>query len=165
MGGATAAVGLGFVIGPLVGCAGREGFPGTPSTPTGNATPDPDVRLAGRALAAEKRQLALLASVSRRFPALAGRLRDTRTVHQQHVDLLTDAAPAQATPSSPPAASPVQAPASRAAALRAVVEGERTLLGRHRAAATAARSGGFARVLAGMAAASAQQAAVLGEPG
>jgi hypothetical protein len=120
------------------------------------------VRLAVRALAAEQHQVALLDAVSRGFPALAGRLRGSRVVHERHVAVLTDAAPDPTSPPSAQPSRPVQVPGSQRAAVLAVVHAEDMLTDRHRAGAVAAASGRFARVLAGMAAASAQQAAVLG---
>jgi hypothetical protein len=165
--GASAALGAGL----LAGCAGRDAAAGpsptaspTP-TQTPGATADPDVRLAAQALAAEERQVALVDTVAGRFPALAGRLRGTRVVHERHVAVLTDASPdpaASPTARPAPASRPVPVPGSPAAALRVVVDAEQVLTGRHRDWAVAAASGRLARMLAGMAAASAQQAAVLG---
>lgn len=158
--GTSAALGAGLLGGCADRDASRDASPGATPGATPTAVAGHDVRLAARALAAEQQQVALLRAVSRRFPALAGRLRGARGVHQRHVALLTDAAPGPVTASP---SGPVRVPGSPAAALRGVVNAEHALLDRHRAGAVAAASGRFARVLAGMAAAAAQQAAVLGE--
>ena len=96
-------------------------------------------------------------------------------MHRQHVRLLTEAvpsdppSPASASPSPPSPASPsaspsaagVHVPADRAKALAAVARAEDELGLEGKRSAFRAESGAFARILASMAAAAAQQAALV----
>lgn len=147
---------------------------GDPDTPVPTTAPrtDPDVALAAAVVAAEQDMLDRLDATAARHPGLARLVADARATHAAHVDLLADAAPDEPSPSASPTAStgssPTAAPASRprvprdaAQALRALARHEDELSLADKRSAFAAESGAFARVLASMAAAAAQQAAVL----
>ena len=169
VGGAAA---LGVVA--VTGCTPRgiDARPGP--TPAVKRSPDtdPDVALAATVLADEQSMLDRVLATVRRHPRLATTLAGARTAHTAHVDLLTAAVPQDgsspsATPSVAPAPAPraaaTRVPARAAAALAALAREEDglSLLGRR--SAFAAESGAFARVLASMAAAAAQQAQVLAD--
>jgi hypothetical protein len=145
-----------------------------------SAQQDPDVAVAAEALDAERRLLELISATLVRHPALDSRLAAARAGHEEHVALLAKAspdpgsatsvpAPSPSGPSSPstaagsPSASPAaEVPTSRRRALRAVGAAENELSAQQKQHAFASQSGAFARLLASMAAAAAQQAAVLG---
>ena len=153
----------------------RPGRP-TPSRAEAPAV-DPDVALATSVVAAERALLEQIDATVRRHPRLERVLDATREVHDAHIALLEDAVPpesaaeeepdAGASPTDPvsePAGeeeTPGRVPRDRARALRAVASAEDTLALAAKQAAFSARSGAFARVLASMAAAAAQQSAVL----
>ena len=113
----------------------------------------------------------VLATV-RRHPRLDGAVAGARAVHRRHVALLADAVPdSAASPSAPADASP-SVPGHRSLDRRLGAGPARTRAGRPgpgRGSALARRpaqrvrgpSGAFARVLASMAAATAQQATLL----
>ena len=140
---------------------------------------DPDVPLAASVLSAEQAMVDLVDATVTTHPRLAHLLDPTRAVHTAHIGLLAHAVPgSSATPSasasspSPSAASPgspsatpsprtYDVPQDRAKALRQVAREEDALSLADKRSAFAAESGAFARVLASMAAAAAQQAAVL----
>lgn len=154
-------------------------------TPTRAEAPvvDPDVTLATGVVAAERALLEQIAATVRRHPALERVLGATREVHDAHVALLEDAVPTEAdaaeeteetaasdpeSPSGEPgegtdagSSSRRRVPRDRARALRAVATAEDELALTAKQAAFAAQSGAFARVLASMAAAAAQQSALL----
>lgn len=152
----------------------------TPSTAEVPAV-DPDVDLATKVVAAERALLERIEATIRRHPRLERVLASTREVHDVHVALLEDAVPDDSgassgeTRTSDPTAAltepgpsptddspePDRVPRDRARALRAVATAEDELALTAKQAAFAAQSGAFARVLASMAAASAQQSAVL----
>jgi hypothetical protein len=192
----VAAGGAGAVA-ALAGCTAgddtRRGRRGRAADAAGSegtgqsAQQDPDVAVAAEALAAERRLLELISATSSRHPGLGSRLAAARAGHEAHVALLAKASPDPGSASAPPApmdsASPssstpsgsptasqdAQVPASRRRALRAVGSAENELSAQQKQHAFASQSGAFARLLASMAAAAAQQAAVLGgeptEPG
>lgn len=152
-------------------------------TPTTAEAPvvDPDVELATTVVAAERALLERIDATVRRHPRLERVLAAAREVHGVHVSLLEDAVPdgdrasdeEARTPgptSSPtePGATPTDEPSQQARvprdrvrALRAVATAEDELALTAKQSSFAAESGAFARVLASMAAASAQQSAVL----
>lgn len=154
-------------------------------TPTRAEAPpvDPDVTLATTVVAAERALLERIDATVRRHPRLERTLAAAREVHETHVALLEDAVPEEperaeptvsADPADPTAAAseaeaepddedvdPSRVPRDRARALRAVATAEDELALAAKQAAFAAQSGAFARVLASMAAAAAQQSAVL----
>jgi len=155
----------------------------TRPTPTTAEAPaaDPDVDLATTVVAAERALLERIEATVSRHPRLERVLAATREVHGAHVALLEDAVPAEAAatdavtetsdPASPPVdagatptdepAGPGRVPGDRTRALRAVASAEDELALTSKQAAFEAESGAFARVLASMAAAAAQQSAVL----
>jgi hypothetical protein len=146
------------------------------AAPTPDA--DPDVALAATVLADEQAMLDLIAATVARHPGLEARLATARDSHQAHVDLLTKAVPKDArvspgaspsTDTSPSASgselpSPT-VPARRPRAVAALADAEDRLALVGRRSAFAARSGVFARVLAGMSASAAQHAVALGATG
>lgn len=125
---------------------------------------DPDVGLAAAVVAAEQALVDLIDATLEAHPKLSRVLDSTRAVHEAHVNLLADAAPAGSTASNSPSPGTVEAPADRriprnaARALRALAADEEQLSLADKQSAFAAQSGSFARVLASMAAAAAQQA-------
>jgi hypothetical protein len=150
------------------GSAGRTIAP----APTRRAGTDPDVLLAASVLADERELLERVKATTRRHPALKGDLAGARAAHRAHVKLLARAVPketaspspsaspsATESPTAPPRRAPV--PAKPGPALAALARAEDGLSHRGRRSAFAARSGAFARVLASMAAAAAQQATEL----
>jgi hypothetical protein len=134
--------------------------PGALTQPSASpaAGPDPDEDLLRAALVLEATQVARLDRVGRlRVPAdVRGLVSAARTVHQAHVDLLRGDDPAPQ----------VQPPTSLPRRLLGRLGGtELGIAEQHAAAALAAQSGPFARVLASMAAAARQQATLLGPLG
>ena len=118
--------------------------------------PDPDRDLLRAALLLEATQVARLQRVLRmRLPrAVDRRVAAARQVHADHVRLLRGDDPAPTVP--PPSAVPSRLLGRLPASELAIAE-------QHAAAALAAQSGPFARVLASMAAAARQQATILGD--
>lgn len=142
---------------------------------------DPDVLSTAAALAAEEQQLLLIDAVIVSFPGLSRILSATRAIHEEHRALLATADLPAPTPdpsgdssgtpadqsvdpsasaSPTPTGTPV-VPATRKAALSAVVAGESALRKQHTTAALAAMDGPLARLLAQLAAAAAQQSVLL----
>ncbi len=133
---------------------------------------DPDVALATAVLVEELALLARIEATLAQFTGLAGVLGPVQEVHQAHVSLLEDAVPGRPSTAGVPSgssgatasASPEvgrTVPRDRRGALVALARGEDELAVVGKRSAFAAESGAFARVLAGMAAAAAQQATVL----
>ncbi len=154
------------------GCTGADRRPGaagpTPSV-TGSPTAvpeDPDVALARAVLLRERAMLATLQATARVHPRLRGVLASGRASHRDHVRVLSAAVP-DGTGPAPAAASrrrprhPAAVPARPSAALAALAGAEERHARDGRDSCVAARSGTFARLLASMAAAASQQAAVL----
>ena len=153
----------------LAGCTGS----GTHRSPrqsrrSPEAKADPDVALAGRALARERAMLQQVSATVHAHPGLAGVLAGTRATHRAHVRLLAHAVPdKQASPSptpTTPSPTPTAGGGHRPAvphrpgeALAALARQEARLAQFGRESAQTARSGAFARVLASAAAAAAQQ--------
>ena len=127
--------------GPLRTPAGEDG--------QGPAAPDPDEALLDAAARAEAQMVSLLRPLVASGPAA---LRRTVRVHEAHLALLEH----------PDAGDPG---AGRRMRLSAIAAAEERLARRHTEAAVRASSGQFARMLAGMAAAAAQQADVLRQSG
>jgi hypothetical protein len=147
------------------------------STPQPAPRTDPDVALAATVLAAEQDLVARVERTLAAHPRLERLLGPTRDGHAAHVDLLAEAAPkspaataspsVSALPSLSGSASPTETddahvPRDAGRAVRALARAEDELGAANRASAFSAESGAFARVLASMAAAAAQQAVVLG---
>lgn len=123
---------------------------------------DPDVRLAATVLAQEQEMVARVDATVAAYPRLERSLAATRAVHTAHVALLTDAAPSPApSPTAPGGNRPFRVAATRRSAVLALARRERDLGVAAKQSAFAAESGAFARVLASMAAAAAQQSVTL----
>ena len=133
----------------LTGCGARAGAP----TAGGTSPEDGDLQLLRGALDREAKLREHAVRTARQHPRLRVALRDLAAVHREHLEFLTQSVETYAAPTerSPIAAEP------RAAALH-MARDERALAEAHARAALDARSGPFARVLAGMAAAADQQA-------
>ncbi|HET7386612.1 MAG TPA: hypothetical protein VFJ19_08130 [Nocardioidaceae bacterium] len=157
--------------------------------PTPSPTPDlaPDVLVAATVLDHEQAVLDRIDATVAAHPRLVDRLASARAGHRAHVQLLTKAVPTPARPGASPSASPSPSPtsiltpplsatpsASPSAyasptavphdphkALRSLGRLEEQLAMDDKRSAFAAQSGSFARVLASMGAAAAQQSAVL----
>ena len=172
-------VGLVGTAAVVAGCTpkglDRRPRPGATVSP---AAVDPDVALAATVLAEEQALLDRVVATVERHPDLETTLSLARSAHQAHVDLLKDAVPDDvripastpspstspsnsASPSVAPSPSPPAVPARVPVALRAVAAAEDRLALVGRRSSFAAQSGAFARVLASMAAAAAQQSAAL----
>jgi hypothetical protein len=111
---------------------------------------------------------ALVDAVARRHRRLAAPLRPVLAMHRAHADLLAGADPGASASPTGPSSSPHGAPSSAVRsprrpgpALALVLRTEATATDRLIGWAVEARSGVFARLLAGMAAGVAQQVAVL----
>jgi hypothetical protein len=134
---------------------------------------DPDVVVAAEALANQEQILDLLGATGERHPGLARRLAPLVAAHEAHAALLADAVPPDVaagpttspttspSPTSGPDADPTRVPRNRARAIDRVIAAERELATATKQHAFRARSGGFARLLGSMAAAAAQNEAVL----
>ncbi len=161
--GSAAAIGAAVVTGCTPCGVDRRPRP----TPARSADADPDVALAASALAVEQRMLDLVTATQKRHPALATVLSGALAAHRAHVALLSDAVPDRPSASASPSVSPSVAPhpqrvpARPAAALSALSRAEDRVGLAGRRHAFAAQSGAFARVLASIAAAAAQQSVVL----
>lgn len=159
--------GLAATLGTLaMGCTTDAGGSGDRSPGPGAAEPsrtpvgpDPDVALAETVRAAEQDLLDRIDAVVTAYPGLRGRLEPTRTAHEAHVALLAEASPSGSpSPSPSTTTAPYRAAGSRTAALTALSRRETRLALLDKQSAFSAQSGAFARVLASMAAAAAQQA-------
>jgi len=127
-------------------------------SPAPEPQPNPDEAIAAEALAAQTVLLALLDSVTHGRPRRLRRLAASRAVHLAHIQLLTEAVPGSV--ATEPSARPPFRGNDRAAYL-ALARAEDGLGQTLRRGAFRSQSGPFARVLSGMAAASAQQAATM----
>ena len=181
---------LGVVGTATVGCSPYElqTQQRRPARPTASADArpevDPDVALATTVVAAERALLEQVDATVRRHPRLELALAGTRAVHDAHVALLEDAVPdesdaatddtgaaeppsagtdPEADTEADPTAEPTtpRVPRDAARAVRALATAEDELVLTAKQAAFAAQSGAFARVLASLAAAAAQQSATL----
>jgi hypothetical protein len=132
----------------------------TDNSPATPGVPDPDEALVREALAAETSLLGLLSAVTRPHARRARELAGTLAVHTAHVQLLGHAVEDTPSPTTTPGAAFV---GDDKAAYLTVARAEDALGLTLRRCAFRAESGPFARVLAGMAAAAAQQAVALRE--
>ena len=141
----------------LTGCRWGPADDASPApTPTGSATPaDDDTAIAADALQATTYVAALVAEVAARHRGLAGPLADVTLMHEAHADLLAEAGEPADGPTPPPI------PATSRRALALVLTEERNLQRALADGAGRAASGTFARALASMSAAVAQQRTVL----
>ena len=164
----------------LAGCTGDGGR--TPRLRGGSAREaDPDVAVATEALLAVETAHTLARATAERHPGLAEPLSSLLGAHGGHVAVLDDAVPREATaipsPSAPAGTGAAgdaaseqpptgttggpSVPGDERRALALVVSQERALTVQLKQLAFRARSGPFARLLAGVAASAAQHAAVL----
>ncbi len=149
-----------FAAAPLVALAGCRWGPADDAapapSPTGSTAPaDDDAAIAADALQATNTVAALVAEVASRHRGLAGPLADVTLMHQAHADLLAEAGEPADGPTPPPS------PATSKRALALVLSEERDLQRTLADGAGRAASGTFARALASMSAAVAQQRTVL----
>jgi len=153
-----AAAPLAALAGGLAGCrwGPADDDAPTPAGSPGAAPVDDDTEVAATALAATTRVVDLVARVAARHPGLAGPLADVTLMHQAHADLLAEAGEASEE------AAPQPVPGRSATALALVLTEERRLQATLAGAAGGAASGTFARALASMSAAVAQQRVRLG---
>lgn len=158
----TALAAIGGLGLATAGCDARDLDPRSdPPTPTvtlqapAPADEQADLETLDQVVTETVATLALVEAVLERHPGLSDRLDPLVSLHRRHRDLLAEAAKDQ----EPPAAPSVQPPAKRPAALRLVVSTEEVTRGRYEGWALDARSGPFARLLAGMSAGVAQHAA------
>jgi hypothetical protein len=121
------------------------------------------VATAATVLAAEQQVLGLVSATMRRHRSLRALLAPAAEVHRAHTRLLRNAVPTDAPSPSGPATTAPRVPARSRRALAAVVAAEDRLTTVAKHSAFSAESGAFARVLASMAAACAQQASVLAQ--
>jgi hypothetical protein len=119
---------------------------------------DPDAALAAQVLAAENELLRLLDTLTADRPRRVRALAANRAVHEAHLQLLGRAT---TTTTTAPTETPAPFTGDDRAAYLALARAEDRLGQMLRRAAFSAQSGPFARVLAGMAAAAAQQSAAL----
>ncbi len=160
--------------------AGSRSTSGTTPPPTRRPGTDPDVALAATVLQRERAMLERIHATVRRHPTLKAPLAGARSAHRAHIRLLAGAVPDQApSPSTSPSTSPSASgsrtgttqqpdpghavPGKAGPALGALARAEDRLSLVGRRSAFAARSGAFARVLASMAAAAAQQSSGLAD--
>lgn len=144
------------------GCTG----PGREPTELPARPADPDERLVTEALAAERGLVGMLEATGRRHTGLRSGLREPLRIHRSHVRLLAgasdgsgrpDQSPSGSGPPSSPRVRTQRVPAQEAAAVAALVRAEGRLRDRHVETALRADSGVLDRLLAGLAAAAAQQ--------
>lgn len=163
---ALAAAGGAALAGCTFGSRPEAQEPGRRTTADGEtaAEPDPDVALAVEALAGERAALLAVEATGKRHRELRRPLSGLVEGHRAHVALLASAAPDEALPRASRrnnATQRYQVPDSPRAASRKLVLLEQSLSGAAKRHAFTAHSGAFARLLASMAAAAAQQAAEL----
>ncbi|WP_210648611.1 hypothetical protein [Nocardioides sp. SYSU D00065] len=132
-----------------------------PARDDASASPTPpppeDSELVARVVAELVRARSVVDAATSSVPELAGRLAPVASAHAEHLELLVGAVPDAEPPTSPP---PTLAP-QILRALGAVRRSEARLLREVRTACVGAASGDLARVLAGVAASTAQHAAAL----
>ncbi len=154
----------GLVVGTgavLTGCTAASGVRHKSPSPS-PAPEDPDVTLAAAVLGQEQAMLDQVVATARRHPRLTGAVAGARAAHRAHVALLTRAVPTGGAARGAAPRRVLHVPKAPGAALAALAHAEDRLAGTGRDHALAARSGAFARVLASMAAAAAQQSTHLG---
>ncbi len=135
----------------VAGCAVRAPHVELP----GSSEPDPDVATATEAVTVIRAQIHAIRVTTRHHPALAGPLAGLLAMHRAHLVALERAVPRSSSP-PPPRTGPA-VPHSEARALVALRTAERPTQTTLAGLAQRARSGDFARLLASMAAAVAQQ--------
>ena len=132
----------------------RDGGSSAPTPP-----PPEDSELVAAVVAALVRARSVVEAATLSVPDLTPLLEPVATAHAAHLEVL-EGAVADADVPTPP---PPRIPADRAGALTAVRRSEQRLLREVRRGCVAAASGDLARVLASMAASTAQHGAALGD--
>lgn len=143
------------------GCTGKASPPEPRTSPPPAAGTDPDVLLAATVLTAEQEVLDLVTATMRRHRQLRRELLPAAQVHREHARLLRDAVPSSAPSPSGTPTGPARIPSDPGKALAVVARGEDRLNLVAKRSAFSAESGAFARILASMAAAAAQQSTLL----
>lgn len=135
--------------------------PPTRESRSSAATPPPpeDSELVAAVVAALVRAQSVLDAAVTSAPSLGARLDPVRTAHAAHLDVLAGAVPDAELPTGAPVSVPSRAPR----ALAAVRRSEQRLLREVREGCLAAASGDLARVLASVAASTAQHSAALAQ--
>ena len=128
----------------------------TGSSPA-TAPPPEDSALVAGVVASLLRAQSVLDAAAAAVPALAARLAPVRAAHAEHLAVLAGAVPDPQVPTGAPAT----VPSRILPALAAVRRSEQRLLRQVRAGCLAAASGDLARVLASVAASTAQHSAAL----
>ena len=134
-----------------------------PSPADGSADPAPppeDSELVTAVVAALVRARSVVEAATLSVPDLTPLLKPVATAHAAHLEVL-EGAVADSDVATPP---PPRVPADRTGALTAVRRSEQRLLREVRRACVAAASGDLARVLASVAASTAQHGAALADP-
>jgi len=134
-------------LGPVVvaGCA-------TTTTPSTSSPPDADVPAAREATALTRDAITTITATIARHPGLAQQLQPVLAMHRAHLRRLRSV-----NPGATIAPTPAKVPPAPRRALARVRAADATRATRLEALAGAAHSGGFARMLASMAAAIAQR--------
>lgn len=127
----------------------------------GRSEVDPDVALLAQVTVATEAMVRLYREVSRRHRGLRRELGPLLRAHRAHARALGDAAPPGGDVGAPRTGAVDEIPGGRRAALRTLRRAERRSADELLGLAGEARSGTFARLLASMAAASAQHVVVL----
>jgi hypothetical protein len=133
----------------------RESRPSSASPP-----PPEDSELVAGVVAALVRAQSVLDAATTAAPSLAARLAPLRTAHAEHLDVLAGAVPE----AELPAGEAASVPSRPARALAVVRRSEQRLQREAREGCLAAASGDLARVLASVAASTAQHGAALAGP-
>ena len=120
--------------------------------------PPEDSELVTAVVVALVRARSVVEAATLSVPGLTPVLEPVATAHAAHLEVLAGAGPDAPTPAPP------RVPADRARALAAVRRSEQRLLREVRARCVAAASGDLARVLASVAASTAQHGAALADP-
>jgi hypothetical protein len=158
------------VGGALVGCTSGDGDDPAEvidgQSGAKDDSRDPDIEVAALALSSQRATIGLLQSTARRHRQLARTLSSVTAAHQAHADLLAEAVPDDRPAASTPSPAGTSAdrfsvPRSIEKALTRLVTAEDGLSTVLKRQAFEAQSGQFARLLASMAAASAQHVEVL----
>jgi hypothetical protein len=136
--------------------------PPSPADGSADAAPPPpeDSELVTAVVAALVRARSVVEAATLSVPDLTPLLEPVATAHAAHLEVL-EGAVADADVATPP---PPRVPADRAGALTAVRRSEQRLLREVRRGCVAAASGDLARVLASVAASTAQHGAALADP-
>lgn len=145
---------------PTTGAGADRSDPGPAAGPAAGSISGPDARLLSDAVQAKRELLSRYDETRRKHPQLGTRLLPLATEHQAHLDALLESLPPGTPTAGTVTAAPV-VPATAARALAALATVERTAA-RARLADIGLASAGLARLLAGIGAAEAAHAFLLG---